>query len=482
MKPVWRRLLGGAAVALAGASAAASSGFEQALEATAVGQRPAGAYFLVPLLAAQGQPERAEQLRRELWRLQLERLQGAEAPPARTVGQLVTAGAQLPPLAESFAPAWEYAYNVALGLTWPRSEAADERLRITLTNRAPDPLPLVELRLRLGSEASGVTLPCHTDPAPADIHAASRQAVEPGRAVDLVCEAPADARSRALLPVLVGAARDGGEPPRLLPAGLRAKRPQPDQWLWQFWGRVDDPLAAWQRRWKTAQRAENTGRTWQAATWPDPPALQPLPPTLSQRIGARSQRAWDRGLPLLIIGGVGWVLFFGVRLSMRRAALAAQSLVCLAAALAVSLLYLVVSRGSSHFGGDGWSRWGELGVWLGVMSLGMSGAVLAILMLRLHRLLDDEGRSWGQAIADGWRRALQLGGTSTSGQFWGFVAFAVWAWGLASPWGQPWNQAVLAALGLPLITVSLRRLASLTVREFAVLVLMLLLLVVDYWL
>ena len=473
--------LGMHAIAASGATVAvAAPGFEQALEATPIGQRPASAYFLVPLLTAQGQPERAEQLRRELWRLQIERLQGAATPPGLTVGQLLAAGAQLP---DNFGPPWEYAYNVAAGLRLPSPDIAGGRLRISLSNRAPDPLPLAELRLRFGSEANGVTLPCRTDPAPPDIHAAYRQTVAPGQTVELSCELPDDTRSHALLPVLLSAARDGGEPPRLLPGGLQAGRPQPDRWLWQLWGRIDDPLAAWQRRWKAAQLAENAGRAWQPATWPDPPELQPLPPTLSQRVGARSRLAWERALPLLIIGSAAWALFFIVRLTaMRRASPAAQGALCLALAMGGSVLWLVVGRGRWYSNSSGEAGWGLLGLWIAVLSLGMAAAVLAMLMLRLHALLDDERRSWWQTIAEGWQRALQLSGNTTAGQFWGFVAFATWAWGLAAPWGQPWNQMVLAAVGLPLITVTLRRLASLTAREWGTLLAVLAILVAEHWL
>lgn len=475
----WLRLIFSLAVMCGAAGATAGPGFEQVLEATPIVQRPASAYFLVLLLAEQGQPERAEQLQRELWRLQMERLQGAAMPPGLTVGRLLASGAQQP---DNFGPPWAYAYNAALALTLQPLEADGGRLRITLKNRAPERLPLAELRLRFGSDASGVTLACRTDPAPADIHAVYRQTVEPGQTLDLVCDVPADGRSRALLPVLLGAAREGGEPPRLVPGGLQAGSGRPDRWLWTLWARIDDPLAAWQRRWTTARLPENTNRVWQPAPWPSPPELQPLPPSVSERVAARSRLAWERVLPLLIIGSVAWGLFFVVRLTMRHASQAAQGVACLTLAMAGSVLWLVAGRGRWYAESSGEAGWGMLGLWIAVLGLGMAAAVLAMLMLKLHAVLDDEGRSWWQTIVEGWQRALQLGGKTTAGQFWGFVAFAVWAWGLAAPWGQPWNQMVLATIGLPLITVTLRRLASLTAREWMTLLALLALLIVEQWL
>lgn len=468
----------------AGSALSAPVSFQDALNATRLGERPGGAYFLVEVLAAQGQAERAEHLRRELWRRQVQRLQGAEAPSRQTLGEVIAHGASLagePGQPSDEALAWEQAYNAALRLNWPEAAAADDRLRLTLTNRAPDPLPLAELRLRFGSEANGVTLPCSTDPPARDVHAAFRQTVGPDRSVALVCQPPADERSRALLPVLLAAARSGGEPPRLLPRGFAKVGPRPDRWLWQLWGRVEDPAAAWQRRWKVSVLPENAARTWQAAMWPDPPELQPLPPTLSQRAAARSREAGERLMPLLLMGGCAWFLFFTVRLTLRRASLSSQSRVCFVVGCGLALLYLVVTRGRAHFGGDGWAAWGELGVWLFGLSVGFGGAVLASLMLRLYRLLDDEGRTWWETIADAWRRALQIGGKTSAGQFWGFVAFFVWAWGLIAPWGQPWNQLGLAALLLPLITLCIRRLTSLTVKEFVTLLAVCAVLVAELW-
>lgn len=477
----WRWLA--ACLALcAGAVAAAPAAFDDALNATLLGERPAGAYFLVEVLAAQGQGERAEHLRLALWRRQFERLRGGAAQPRQTVAQLIDEGARLVGEPIDFTGAWEHAYNTSVRLSWPDEPAPDERLRITLTSRAPDPLPLIELRLRFGSEAHGVTLACATDPPAADVHAAYRQTLTPDRAVTLLCKPPADAGSRSRLPVLLAAARQGGEPPWLLPRGLSTRRHPPDRWLWALWAHVEDPAATWLRRAKQAQLPENAGRTWQPAAWPDPPQLQPLPPTLAQRAAAHSRHAGERLLPLLYLGGSAWVLFFAVRLTLRRAALPVQTTVCLVAGVGLALLYLVVTRGRSHFGGDGWGAWGELGVWLFGLSVGLGSAVLAGLMLKLHRLLDHEGRTWGQTIVDGWRRALQLGGATSAGQFWGFVAFFAWTWGLISPWGRPWSQWGLATLLLPLISLSVRRLRSLTVKEFVTLLAVCAVLAAELWL
>ena len=295
---------------------------------------------------------------------------------------------------------------------------------------------------------------------------------------------PAAGRREKPRPAACAAGRRAqrGEPPRLLPRAPGNVGPHPDRWLWQFWGRVEDPVAAWQRRWKASELPENAGRTWQPAAWPDPPELQPLPLTRSQRAAARSREAGERLLPLLLMGSCAWGLFFFVRLTLRRASLSSQSLVCFVLGGGLALLYLVGTRGRSHLGGDGWAAWGELGVWLFGLTAGFGGAFVASLMLQLHRLLDDEGRTWGQTIADGWRRALHVGGKTSAGQFWGFVAFFVWTWGLISPWGRPWNQLALAALLLPFITLCMRRLTSLTAKEFVTLLAVCAVLAVELWL
>ncbi|MFG6488668.1 hypothetical protein ACG04R_18430 [Roseateles sp. BYS78W] len=473
---IWLALCTGSVLAAPSAPAAS---FDDALAATRLGERPAGAFFLVELLASQGQAGRAEQLRRTLWRLQSERLQGAAAAAPLTVGQAIAQGAGEP---ADTAVLWLAAYNAALQVRWPDAASSAADLRVTLLNRSPDPLPLAELRLRFGSESGGVTLPCATEPAPPDVHAAWRQTVAAGAQVEVLCQPPADARSQSLLPVLLAAARGGGEAPTLLPAAPAGAGKRGDHWLWQFWGRVEEPLNAWQRRWAQARLPENAGRAWQAATWPEPPELQPLPPTLAQRIVGRGREVADRAALLLWMAGGAWALILLMRLAMRDASLQVQSRLCLALALGSALAFLMATRRGQLGSGDGWSRWGEWGVWLGVLSLAFGAAMLAGLMLRLFRLLDEERRSWWQAIADGWRRALHIGGLTTRGQFWGFMAFALWAWALVSPWGRPWNRLALVALLVPLVTLCIRRLTSLTPREFWALLAVVAVLVLEHWL
>ncbi len=458
-----RAALAGLALALvAGAALAAPQRFDEALAAARFDTRPATAYFLVEFLIEQGHPEPAEHLRRELWRLQLDRLQGRPMPAPVSVGQAIARGAALPAHGPDFAAAWQGAFNAAVRVSWP----GDDPLTLTLTNTGPDPLPPQGLRLRLGSEAFGLTLPCRVDPLAADAFAAARQTLAPEVDVTLVCAAPTDERGRRVLPVLVAAARAGGEPPVLLPRAPAEGGNQAEHFLWARWAPVDLPLSAWQRRWKEAQQPANAGRAWQGGERLQPPELVPQAPSWAERRAAGWKQRRAQLLQTLAFTALTVVLVVLCRAGLRRASAALHALVCGVGAGLVALPVLFGVFGDGQWsGGDGWSRIGTLASGLYIVGMAGAAAFMAMLMLKLYRQLDEESDSWTHTIVDGWRRSLHIGGPTSAGQFWGFVAFAIWAWALISPWGRPWSQLTLAALAVPLLTLGIRRLTSLTPNE-----------------
>jgi hypothetical protein len=147
--------------------------------------------------------------------------------------------------------------------------------------------------------------------------------------------------------------------------------------------------------------------------------------------------------------------------------------------MALALLVSVWGGGQLQQG-DGWARWGKFGAGFGLV-MGVSMVVLgAMLMHRVHRVLDDEGLSWWHTILLGWRGAFRMFGAASSGEFWGFVAFSAWVWILVVPFGSPWTAVVGVLLMVPLLSLASRRLLASTAAEIGSSLLTLLGLVVYY--
>lgn len=518
-----RRLLLALFLAVSTAGSWAAS-FADAVNATPLGMRPGAAFFLVELLERQAQPERAEQLRRELWRQHLAVMRGEAVPEAQTLGEAIQRGAQLPELGSVFLADWRVAYNAAAALSyapaqptgslaavpvpasvdqpqglipieaglWVQPQAGRDRFVLTVKLRPSRgvALPPQALGLRFGSADAGLILACRTDPAPADEHAFERQIFHADYRVDLVCEGLGESRWRVMLPVLLIAARDGGTAPELLPRDPRVEPKNSERRLWRLWGSYDTRLRDWQQRWQQSTDASLAQRQWRAGTEGlAEPELEPLPPTAKERFqalfnpsvnagratGAAGRdkpdkgfkEALDRLLPVVVVSALAWGFFGAGRLLLRGASLEALIWATVGMAAVLQAIALVSVWGGGRIqAGDGWARWGVFGAGLALVVVIGSGSVVAILMHRLHRLLDAEDRGWGQVIVSGWRQAFWMFGSATRGEFWGFVLFALWVWAFAVALGGLLKGVIAVCLLVPLWSLCWRRALSLTAAEF----------------
>lgn len=497
-----RRLRGAGALlalALAGhcAAAAPSSSFAAAVDDTSLGLDPGRAFFMVDVLAAQGRADDAQSLRRALWQRQLARMRGKPFADEPRVAQALEQGRSLPEPDAGLDEAWREAYNASARLGYAAAQqveppaafahlpglqplggglwtqaGATPRYLLALTLEATRvPLPLQPLQLRFGSAEAGLVLQCRAG--------AASPMLAAGQSTELACDGQGDARWQQLLPTLLGAARTGGEAPLLLPASVASAAVQ--RQLWRGWDpSFDAQLAAWQQAAAQARAPTAAGARWLASPRrlapPQPPSATAAAP---RPAAAGAVRTWAALQPRLLVSVLALLLFAAGRLALGRASVAARNAAALGLGVLVAVPLLATVWGPGKLGGDGWSRLGVVVSGLALAGCVGMAVIVAMLLHRLHALLDAEGRSWPGVIASGWRRALWMFGTASRGEFWGFALFAAWAWALAVPLGRPWTPLIGLALLVPLWSLAWRRALSLTRAEIGLGLTLVAVLIVD---
>lgn len=496
-----------------GPALAAKWDFDDAVNETSLGLDPGQAFFMVDVLAVRGRSAEAQSLRRALWQRQLARMRGKPMPDEPRVAQAIEQGRTLSGQQAASEDLWRDAYNASARLAYRPAAGAAElpsafahvkglqplggglwtqpqgggqvRYLLALTLEATTvPLPVQLLQLRFGSAESGLTLRCLAQPSAPAGDAADSGTLAPGRTADLACEGMGEARWQMLLPTLIGAARTGGEAPLLIPGAAGADPSDAERRLWLLWNPAfDDQLAQWKRAMAEARDPGNASRRWTAS----PKRLAPpellaaaASTTSSARPDtARVREAWPE-LKVRFMVSVLALAFFAVgRVALRHAGLPTRSMATLVMGALVAVPLVASAWGPGKLDGDGWANLGVVVSGLALAGCVSVAAIVAMLLHRLHDLLDEEGQTWPGVIGRGWRRALWMFGRATSGEFWGFVLFATWAWALAVPLGTPWTGIVGLLLLVPLWSVAWRRALSLTRAEIGVGLLVIAVWIVD---
>ena len=498
----------------AASPAASPSSFLAALYATPVGTDAVRAYFLVDTLVhlditmrdSQVSEPDVEALRRELLHGYLAQITASAppAPPAPPPGawaslrRWLPGGAKAPAddvaaaiarghqrdevLAAPFRAAWQSGLNQAFALRW--QDGAQRAPFFTLGRRDMQPIApgiwaassasgqlYLMLSLRLAN-TSTVPLPiyrpdivlqgmlrftCSWDRPQKNQNENEANAVtllQPGAESDLlVCDAPpVPAFWREQLPVLRAATGTAGLQTTLVPhdldnvqrryyleRALTDAAPQTDGWRERMLLAINKPHL----RWAPAQGA--------------------LEPPESDRHTGAPQRGWAAtgrllaaflGLTVLTLG-----VFIGGRL-LRLAGLP-RGAVAVATVLAMVGLWLLGTARLSSGGAD------SSYVGLGLVSIAIGPMLLSVAALHgLHKLLDDEDLAWWQTVATGWRRALTLVAPTSRAEFWGFLAHCAWLWALARVCLVPLDRWVGLVLLVPVLTLCVRRIFSLSQKEW----------------
>jgi hypothetical protein len=484
--------------------------FTTALYETRMGSNAAQAYFLVNLMRSAEAPKAdQEALRRELMHIYLDQITGA-APihpaPAPQPGAWAWLKRQLPGKAKApqdgvaaaiargrtrdsvldapFRAAWQSALTQAFALRW--EDGAKRAPYFTLEMRDMQPIapgiwaaPSAEGQLRLMlslrlANTSAVPLPiyrpdiilqgtlrfaCNWDRpvrTQSVMQANEVTLLQPGAESDpLVCEAPpAAAYWRQQLPALLAANSKAGLAHVLVPHDLDdAGR------LYHLelaLANAAPQYIGWSQRLRVAR--QEAGREWS-------PAKRALDPPESSRFSATPYRdraatgdllKWFLGATVLALG-----MFMGGR-TLRRLGVP-QGVVAVITVLVVAGLWALIT--ASLGGGTGYSH--PLYVGLAVGSGYLGPVLLGVLALHgLHKLLDAEEMEWWQAVATGWRRALDVTSETSRAEFWGFLAHCAWLWMLARVCLAPLDYWAGLALLVPVLTLTFRRVRSLSRHEW----------------
>lgn len=449
---------------------------------------------MVDVLAAQGRTDDAQSLRRALWQRQLAAMLHKPAPDEPRVAQAIEQGRALGAQDANFDALWAEAYNASARLRFrPAQEAGDvpaafagidalkrldgglwvqrragvqSRYLLAATLEASSvPLPVRQLRLRFGSSESGLMLSCVLP----EKGVSKGFTVPKGESVELACDGVGEARWQTLLPTLIGAARTGGDAPMLLPEAGDETMAQSERALWKLWDPgFDEQVARWARVAAQARQPGPKTRRWlPSPTRLAPPALlsETYKPAAKASDQLRPQDRWIELKQRFMVSGLALTLFAVGRLAMRDWTLGARNGLTAVMGGFVALPLVATAWGPGKFNGDGWANLAVFASGLALaVAVGMA-VIIAMLLHRLHELLDEDGQTWAGTVARGWRQAFWMFGQATRSEFWGFLMFAAWAWGLAIPLGRPWTGIAAAALFVPLWSVTWRRMLSLTRAE-----------------
>lgn len=461
-------------------AASDSASFMQAVRATKIGASTTDAMSLVALLREMGKAEQAEALQRELLYLYLESVGGKPHDLLLTIGQAIDAGTKRHN--EPDAAAWQRVYdNIAFewqgvttqlppGLQSLADRAANGELvragpglwattaprprmylNLRLRNNSLQAVPFHEASLELPGEPALPSLLCRIDTLAGTKQRVERRVIPDGTTKDVICETDGDPSLREALPARVAEARLGKLKPVLWPTEAETASGRARLATWLLDGK---PVPRnWSDAWKKAQN--DPQKKWMAGSRAmAEPALRP---TLRQKWAKRS----DGLVAALQITGATLALFVIGRVLRRmgwpRVAVAFAGA---AVVLGITVLSFISIVGPNPTSGDGWNRpvVGGLVVlfYLGFIVMGLAALTV------LHRVLDEEGISWVETVASGWRQAVQWHGTATRGEFWGFAVHGAWLWFIARFCLPPFEWLVFAALLFPMTTLMVRRWRSLT--------------------
>ena len=487
--------------------------FTAALRETTVGGNAAQAFFLIRMLRSADAPAaEVEDLRRELLHAYVAQITGPAATPAPRPGVWESLKRQLPGMAPApkdtvaaaiarghtrsdvldapFRAAWQGALNRGLAPRWETgaartpffaierrdmqpiapglwaAPAADGRVRLMLAlrlaNTSTQPLPVFRPDIVLGGAPGtglgGLAFACAWDRPEHNLSVMQANAVtmvQPGEASGpLACEAqPAPMHWREQLPALMAAGATATKP-LLVPHDLDNARRlyHLELALTELAPQAED----WGQRLLTARH--EPARQWA-------PGALPLEPPVSSRWAARPHQGWKSSAAalkyFLAATVLALALFAGgrglLRVGMPKFAVAAGTL------LAGTGL-TVLATASLGGGGTGYGH--PLYTGIALWSVYFGPILLCVLALHgLQKLLDKEQIDWWDAVAKGWRNALDLTSTTSRAEFWVFLAHCAWLWALARICLVPLDRWIGLALLLPLATLTARRLRSMSGKE-----------------
>jgi len=212
----------------------------------------------------------------------------------------------------------------------------------------------------------------------------------------------------------------------------------------------------WSRRLLTAH--QEPARQWA-------PGALPLEPPVSSRWAARPHQGWKSSAAalkyFLTITVLALALFAAgrglLRVGMPMFAVTGGTL--LAGTGLTVLAATSLSNGGTGYGHPLYTGIGLWGVYVGPILL------CALALHGLQKLLDKEQIDSWDAVAKGWRNALDLTSTTSRAEFWVFLAHCAWLWALARICLAPLDRWIGLALLLPLLTLTVRRLRSMSSAE-----------------
>ncbi|WP_124540107.1 hypothetical protein [Piscinibacter terrae] len=467
--------------------------FDEALRATPAGTRLGDAGGVVRALKEMGQPQQAEALRRELLTLYIRKLDGTPPEAGLTLGQLIDRGLKRPSSDPELAAAWQRAYQRSVAFEWddlqsplppglmPYKNQIEPGwlvrsgpgvwtmhgswetlyLALRLKNTTDEALPLFDMTLSLAGGGSMPALQCSPDPRPADSAWVGQWRLPAGGSKALLCKTEGIApKALGALPerlsVLVDAARLGGPQPTLVLPDFAQPQVQARLEGALSAARLSDPGEAWLRAWKQVQ--ERPSWRWQASTQAmHAPNLVPPPPTLWERV-----LALFAPMKFALMCTVGALLVFALVRAMDH--LGAPDLVSglVGIALLAGITMLITGRVHLDSSAQGVVEALSVSFVFGSMAIGV------LLLLALHRFLDQEEVSWTQTVVLGWARMLDWRGESGRAEFWGFLAHAAWIWTMANAFFGGLKWLVLALLLPPAAALVLRRLRAIPLSDVLV--------------
>ena len=498
---------------------ASQDSFASALNGTPLGRDPAHAYFLVGLLRDTGASnEDVEALRRELLHRYVEQVGGQTAAPQQTVptpsawqaARSRWLGSTLVPpdtvasaigrgrLRDSvpnaqLTAAWQSAFDKSVAVRWPAaggaqpyftlqdrslqpvapgvwaSEVAQGQARLLLSlrlvNQSALALPVDHPEIVWGGEAAtgrgGLSFRCEWDGVRPPQGSAALDAVDmlppEGESRAMVCtSAPVGAYWKDLLSALVAKAQLPGQRPLVVSHAFDTRQRLP--YLEAALANVSDQSAVWRQRVRLSQA--ETGRAWRSATQPlGPPVVKQWAMSPNEGWAASARKLqWFMGATLTALA-LFWVGRKALRWGVPSFVVGGMTLLAIG-----GLLTLVIARLDGGGGGTGYNASAVMVfvVWIAVfgpMAFGVWG------LHALYKLLDAENLSGLQAVALGWRRALDFGSHTSRAEFWGFFVHCVWLWALARSCLVPLDRWVGAVLLVPFAALLVRRLRSLTKKQ-----------------
>ncbi|MBY0410553.1 MAG: hypothetical protein K2Q97_10585 [Burkholderiaceae bacterium] len=493
--------------------------FASALNDTRLGNDPAQAYFLVGLLRdMRASNEAVEALRRELlhryvaqldgqtaatqhavpppsgWQAARSRWLGGTTMPPDTVAAAIARGRLRDSVPNAqLTAAWQSAFDKSVAVRWPAaggaqpyfmlqdrnlqsvapgvwaSELAQGQARLLLSlrlvNQSASALPVDHLEIVWGGEAAtgrgGLSFRCDWDGVRPPQGSAALDAVEMlppgGESRAMVCtSAPVGAYWKGQLSALVAKAQLPGQRPLVVSHAFDTRQRLP--YLEEALANVSDQSAVWRQRLRLSQA--ETGRAWRSATQPlVPPVVKQWAMSPNEGWAASVRKLqWFMGATLTALA-LFWVGRKALRWGLPSFVVGGMTLLSIG-----GILTLVIARLDGGGGGTGYNSSAVMVfvVWIAVfgpMALGVWG------LHALHKLLDAENLSGLQAVALGWRRALDFGSNTSRAEFWGFFVHCVWLWALARSCLVPLDRWVGAVLLVPFAALLVRRLRSLTEKQ-----------------